>query len=185
MLPKLPVVLISGILLCAGCHSQPEPVFRSDSVTTSLPEAQNRVAAGIIQDYLALKDALVEVKAASADSSARRLQAGIQQLQAAGNGGLSPHLAIALDSMALQAGRVAAHPDKSCESQRICFKYLSDQVIVFIRETGARGIALYSQYCPMALNETGGWWLSTSDRVRNPYFGSKMLTCGEVVDTFR
>jgi Cu(I)/Ag(I) efflux system membrane fusion protein len=39
-------------------------------------------------------------------------------------------------------------------------------------------------FCPMAFNNQGAFWLQTGDAVRNPYFGSSMLTCGEVRETF-
>ena len=39
---------------------------------------------------------------------------------------------------------------------------------------------MYKQFCPMAFNDQGGYWLSNSKEVRNPYFGDKMLKCGMV-----
>jgi Cu(I)/Ag(I) efflux system membrane fusion protein len=32
----------------------------------------------------------------------------------------------------------------------------------------------------MAFKDKGGFWLSNSEEVLNPYFGSKMLHCGEI-----
>ncbi len=40
--------------------------------------------------------------------------------------------------------------------------------------------AIYKQYCPMAFNGKGAYWLSNSNEVRNPYFGDQMLKCGVV-----
>ena len=37
---------------------------------------------------------------------------------------------------------------------------------------------LYQQFCPMY--DKGSAWLSTSNEVKNPYYGSKMLKCGKV-----
>jgi hypothetical protein len=34
----------------------------------------------------------------------------------------------------------------------------------------------------MAMNNEGAYWLSTSEKIRNPYFGDQMLTCGSVKD---
>lgn len=42
---------------------------------------------------------------------------------------------------------------------------------------------LYKQYCPMALNDKGAYWLSAQSDIKNPYFGDAMLTCGEVQET--
>jgi hypothetical protein len=34
----------------------------------------------------------------------------------------------------------------------------------------------------MAFNNKGDFWLSDNEEVLNPYFGDKMLRCGEVVE---
>ncbi|MFO7898316.1 MAG: hypothetical protein R6V58_04560, partial [Planctomycetota bacterium] len=41
---------------------------------------------------------------------------------------------------------------------------------------------VYKLHCPMAFNNRGADWLQPKKAVRNPYYGSKMLTCGEVVE---
>lgn len=40
---------------------------------------------------------------------------------------------------------------------------------------------VYRVHCPMAFDDRGADWLSPEDKVLNPYFGDKMLRCGEVV----
>jgi hypothetical protein len=39
---------------------------------------------------------------------------------------------------------------------------------------------VYYDYCPMAKNDQGANWLSDVKEIKNPYFGAKMLSCGEV-----
>lgn len=41
----------------------------------------------------------------------------------------------------------------------------------------------YYQFCPMANNGEGAYWLSENEEIKNPYFGSEMLTCGSVAET--
>jgi len=43
------------------------------------------------------------------------------------------------------------------------------------------GAPVYRVHCPMAFDNKGADWLSPEDKVLNPYFGDKMLRCGEVV----
>lgn len=43
---------------------------------------------------------------------------------------------------------------------------------------------LYLSFCPMAFSGEGGYWIQESDKIANPYFGGKMLGCGEVKKTF-
>ena len=44
---------------------------------------------------------------------------------------------------------------------------------------------VYKQYCPMAFDFKGGYWLSNSNEINNPYFGDKMLRCGKVTSEIR
>ncbi len=39
---------------------------------------------------------------------------------------------------------------------------------------------LFQAFCPMALNNQGASWLQASEQINNPYFGRKMLRCGEI-----
>ena len=40
---------------------------------------------------------------------------------------------------------------------------------------------LYQAYCPMYNNNKGAQWLSDSREIQNPYYGSEMMKCGEVI----
>jgi hypothetical protein len=42
---------------------------------------------------------------------------------------------------------------------------------------------LYKQYCPMAFENKGAYWLSNMKEVYNPYFGDQMLHCGRIEET--
>ena len=66
------------------------------------------------------------------------------------------------------------------EAQRKSFSTLSDNLYKSVKTFGLGGKSTFYQYCPMAFNDEGGYWLSDNEQVRNPYFGDKMLTCGEV-----
>ena len=46
-----------------------------------------------------------------------------------------------------------------------------------------KNAGVYRQFCPMAFNDQGAYWLSPETEIRNPYFGKKMLACGEVRDS--
>jgi len=42
---------------------------------------------------------------------------------------------------------------------------------------------VYYQFCPMANNGEGGYWLSEQSVIQNPYMGQKMPTCGSTKQT--
>lgn len=68
------------------------------------------------------------------------------------------------------------------EKQRTLFSALGEKIEPLFKEGLGEG-TIYKQYCPMAFNNTGGYWFSDVDEIRNPYFGDKMLKCGKVTET--
>ena len=66
------------------------------------------------------------------------------------------------------------------KKQRETFKSLSKNTYELIKVSKS-GEVVYKQYCPMADAD----WLSKEKAVKNPYYGSSMLTCGNVVETIK
>lgn len=59
------------------------------------------------------------------------------------------------------------------------FLKLSDSLISSIDLFGTSGLVKTNRFfCPMYLDK-GGFWLQDSEKTLNPYFGQKMITCGE------
>ncbi|WP_026727697.1 DUF3347 domain-containing protein [Flavobacterium denitrificans] len=66
------------------------------------------------------------------------------------------------------------------KKQRDTFKSLSKSTYDLIK-VSSPDQPIYKQYCPMADAD----WLSKEKAVKNPYYGSSMLTCGNVVETIK
>lgn len=66
------------------------------------------------------------------------------------------------------------------KKQRETFKLLSKNTYELIKVSKSTEV-VYKQYCPMADAD----WLSKEKAVKNPYYGSSMLTCGNVVETIK
>lgn len=66
------------------------------------------------------------------------------------------------------------------EQLRKAFQSVSATMIELTSTFTPLGKTIYVQHCPMADNNKGADWLSADKKIRNPYFGSSMLTCGEV-----
>lgn len=66
------------------------------------------------------------------------------------------------------------------EAQRKAFSTLSENLYKSIKAFGLDGKEAYYEFCPMAFDNEGAYWLSEENKIKNPYFGEKMLTCGEV-----
>ncbi len=80
------------------------------------------------------------------------------------------------------ARRAAARMDGSLQTDREAYRGVSHALLR--AATVARGpktaMKLTHYYCPMVPGG-GGDWLQANDQLRNPYWGSQMLRCGEVV----
>ncbi|MEO0507463.1 MAG: efflux RND transporter periplasmic adaptor subunit [Bacteroidota bacterium] len=74
---------------------------------------------------------------------------------------------------------------KDLEAQRKAFKPFSKDFLAFVKQHNGLEETLYVQYCPMADNNRGGFWLSLQEEIRNPYFGDKMLICGKVTEVLK
>jgi Cu(I)/Ag(I) efflux system membrane fusion protein len=52
-----------------------------------------------------------------------------------------------------------------------------------VKTFGLSGIKTFYQYCPMANDNKGAFWFSDKKEIANPYFGEKMMKCGETKET--
>ncbi len=77
---------------------------------------------------------------------------------------------------------------KGIEMKRSHFSIVSDKLSEAIKTFGIHNTetsALYIEFCPMAFDSKGAFWISETKEIKNPYFGSAMLTCGEVKETLK
>jgi Cu(I)/Ag(I) efflux system membrane fusion protein len=71
------------------------------------------------------------------------------------------------------------------EEKRMAFSEFSHLVYKTIKTFGLMGKTAYYQFCPMAFDSKGAYWLSESKPIRNPYYGEKMIDCGETKETLK
>lgn len=95
-------------------------------------------------------------------------------------------LAKALDDKNLEIGNLASAIAGSddLEKQREVFADLTKKMETILDGALSSG-EIYKQYCPMAFNNQGGFWLSSEKAIRNPYFGNRMLQCGTIQVTIK
>lgn len=68
--------------------------------------------------------------------------------------------------------------------QREHLETLSKDVYDIVKTFGTAK-TMYKIFCPMYNNNKGAYWLNDSKEVKNPYFGEKMLTCGEIQEEIK
>lgn len=71
------------------------------------------------------------------------------------------------------------------EEQRAAFVSFNDQFYKVVKLFGLMGKTVYYQFCPMANDGKGAYWLSDIKEILNPYYGDAMLTCGETKEVIK
>jgi Cu(I)/Ag(I) efflux system membrane fusion protein len=133
----------------------------------------------VFDDYIQLKNALVADDSKAASSSAQALLTSMSQIDMKALDDRESHeLWMAISEGILSAAQGIAS-NSSIETQRNHFKVLSVQLSKSVKLFGVNK-QVYEQYCPMADNDKGAYWLSLTETIENPYFGSKMMKCGSV-----
>lgn len=78
---------------------------------------------------------------------------------------------------AIQKAAKAVGSAADLEAARTAFGPLSDAVIAAARADGWKDVpSAKVAYCSMVDRH----WIQTDDKIRNPYYGASMLTCGEL-----
>jgi Cu(I)/Ag(I) efflux system membrane fusion protein len=78
--------------------------------------------------------------------------------------------------------KIASNTD--IEQQRVSFSPLSNEFYKILKLYGSEQ-TVYYQYCPMAFDNKGAFWLSEAKIISNPYFGESMLRCGETKEVIK
>ncbi|MDC7994147.1 MULTISPECIES: DUF3347 domain-containing protein [Flavobacteriaceae] len=150
-----------------------KPMNEDDEM--AMNNGQDAKAEAILTDYFKLKDALV------ADDNAKAKELGASLATTLGKLDISEYTDTQQSDLKDIVEDAVEHAEHISESdiahQREHFKVLSKDVTDMVAITGTEN-TLYQQFCPMY--DGGSAWLSTSKDVKNPYYGSKMLTCGKV-----
>lgn len=128
------------------------------------PEFKDQKVAEVFNAYLQVEAALVNTDVKSTAEATKHLNKTLQDAEATNE--------------AIAAAQ-AIDDATTIEEQRTQFVIVTAQIEQMVEGALASG-TIYKQYCPMAFNNTGAYWLSNSDQVLNPYFGDKMLKCGRV-----
>lgn len=81
----------------------------------------------------------------------------------------------------LQEDAAAISRTKDVARQRNYFARFSSNMTVLAKEAQHLAKPIYQLYCPMKKTT----WLSEEKDIKNPYYGSVMLTCGQVTQVIQ
>jgi Cu(I)/Ag(I) efflux system membrane fusion protein len=129
--------------------------------------------------YIALKDAFVKEESNNIISQSEKIGAILSKVDIK----LLENKEVQTFWMSLEKQlRVAVSSilkTTAIKEQRNHFKQVSASLIEALQVFGVNE-KVFVAFCPMADSNKGAYWLSIEKKVINPYFGNKMLTCGEV-----
>ncbi|MBC9795925.1 efflux RND transporter periplasmic adaptor subunit [Sinomicrobium weinanense] len=138
----------------------------------------------ITETYLKLKDALTNDDFAVAQKELVNVSSSVSAVDMSLFKGTSHDRWMDLQKE-LERHSEAMGKAADVEAMRKPFKPFSGAVIRMATTFGPFSVPLYVQHCPMADSDKGADWLSLSEEIRNPYFGEKMLKCGEVTSEIK
>ena len=143
------------------------------------PSVQKQVGASLTS-YYALKDALVSSNVETASTSADDL---LKTLDAVDAAKMTPAQSARWDKLKplIRKDSVHINRNKDLAHQREHFMTLSNNMYALVFGFKANEAEAYLLYCPMKKAS----WLSQNKEIKNPYYGSKMLTCGSVKATVK
>ena len=144
----------------------------------SLANAQSSDVESMLGMYIEVKNALVNSDPKKVTEKATQLlasinQTNIEKLQSAEKKAFSASKA----DLIKVAQKISNTSD--LEKQRLTFGEFSEVFWSFIKQAESVSKQVYYDYCPMKK----AYWLSTEESIKNPYYGSKMLTCGKISET--
>ncbi|TNE72891.1 DUF3347 domain-containing protein [bacterium] len=187
---KLLLTILLGALSLSSVHAQEAEAPKADAHELHLKN--------MITTYLSMTKALYSDDFETAKSFAVELQKEVasqkpgQMKHEMGKGmkdgmGKGKEMMKEGKKMGEQHGIMLAAVTKAVNAPdikalRAELKPISDHLIHAAKNHGFEQL-LYVQFCPMADNNKGAYWLSTQKDILNPYFGSMMLSCGTTKET--
>lgn len=143
-----------------------------------LAMAQREDVTKLMEYYYGVKNALVADSGGVASEQAHLLLNAVKSLK-----GLSAKQAEVWNANkdVLIAESEAIANASHLSDQRGHLNDLSVALYAVLRSFNVEDHTVYYQYCPMKQ----AYWLSSDKKIRNPYFGKRMLTCGSIQDTLK
>lgn len=133
--------------------------------------------------YFAVKNELVKTSSETANLKAKNLATAISAIKMESLKG--EEMAVWMKVMKLLAADAKLMASsKNIAEQRKYFITLSANMYALMKVIKVE-TPVYYQFCPMANDGKGANWLSQENVVKNPYYGSQMLSCGKTVETIK
>ncbi len=144
----------------------------------------NKQLKEVFARYIILKDAMVASDPEKTTAAGQIVRMALDKV----NMGLlegEAHMLWMEKLDAMKKPLVVITNSKNISKQRLAFAHFGDALYASIKSFQVTGLNAYRQFCPMADDNKGAYWLSTTKEIRNPYFGDVMLTCGSTEEILK
>ena len=137
----------------------------------------------IFENYFDLKDELVKSDAKSTSAKAKELMnfINVVKMQELKSDVHTVWMKV-MNDLKSDTDKIANATN--IEKQRASFITLSENMYQLMKVSKIE-TPIYFQHCPMANDGKGANWLSKENQVKNPYYGSKMMSCGKTIETIK
>ena len=156
-----------------------EPQKKPISKKVSVNQKAKDVLKPLLTEYLIMKDALTNDNLDEAKQAGTNILKSMEGINMSLFTGESHSVWMGLSSDLKNTLQHVQH-FKTLEEIRKAFQQVSNTMLGLESSFNPNNETLYVLHCPMANNNKGADWLSTSKEIKNPYYGQAMLTCGEV-----
>lgn len=144
--------------------------------------AQNQLKP-VFENYFLLKDALVKTDGKVASIQAKELLSSINEVKM-DQLAMDVHMVWMKVLNEITADAKSISETQDIKKQRNVFMSLSKNMHDLIKVAKYETPVFY-QFCPMANGGKGANWLSKDNAIKNPYYGSQMMSCGKTVETIK
>jgi Cu(I)/Ag(I) efflux system membrane fusion protein len=131
----------------------------------------------VFDQYIKLKDAFTEDNVVATQKFAKELLNAMASVNMKLLKNMEAHNHWMTISKEILSSATAITKISDIAKQRDHFKHLSAHLSKGVKLFGVNQ-QVYEQFCPMADNNKGAFWLSLDETINNPYLGAKMPTCG-------
>lgn len=133
--------------------------------------------------YFELKNALIDGDAESASAKAKGFYEAMEKVKME-KLDTKEHTSFMKFQPGLKTDAEHIAKSKDIEHQRGHFASLSKNLFELMKDSKP-SYPVYLDFCPMYNDGKGATWISKENAIKNPYYGSKMLTCGKVQETIK
>jgi hypothetical protein len=152
--------------------------------TENMDEIKDQnVLTKVFDNYFSVKDALVKTDGATASTKSTELLSAINAVKM-DKLEMDVHMVWMKVVADLKKDAKNIADTKDASKQRDHFMNLSKNMYSLMK-ISKTDTPTYYQFCPMANDGKGANWLSKESTIKNPYYGSQMLSCGKTVETIK